>query len=158
MTVFTASDIVHRYCYRLVSWLRWNGCSVARQLSTDQRSMRCISYWQYKQPLGTTAINASRCVKCDLLSFLVPVCKNQVVTLCLFNSADFPVSVRRMKYAVGPQTVHKTTDAWEISGFGRNADEIYALLGCCEGWSGNLFTDVSGHPIGSIFYNYEDVV
>ena len=24
LTVFTASDIVHRYCCRLVSWMRWN--------------------------------------------------------------------------------------------------------------------------------------
>ena len=24
LTVFTASDIVHRYCYWLVSWMRWN--------------------------------------------------------------------------------------------------------------------------------------
>ena len=24
LTVFTASDIVHRYCCLLVSWMRWN--------------------------------------------------------------------------------------------------------------------------------------
>ena len=24
LTVFTASNIVHRYCCRLVSWVRWN--------------------------------------------------------------------------------------------------------------------------------------
>jgi len=24
LTAFTASDIVHRYCCRLVSWMKWN--------------------------------------------------------------------------------------------------------------------------------------
>jgi hypothetical protein len=29
LTVFTASDIVHRYCCWLVSWMRWNGISIS---------------------------------------------------------------------------------------------------------------------------------
>ena len=29
LTVFTASDIVHRYSCRLVSWMRWNCCSIS---------------------------------------------------------------------------------------------------------------------------------
>jgi hypothetical protein len=29
LTVFTASDINHRYCCQLVSWMRWNCCSIS---------------------------------------------------------------------------------------------------------------------------------
>jgi len=33
LTVFTASDIVHRYCCWLVSWMRWDQWCTVKQIS-----------------------------------------------------------------------------------------------------------------------------
>jgi hypothetical protein len=38
LNVFTASDIVHWYCCRLVSWMSWNGSSISSMTPAGSNS------------------------------------------------------------------------------------------------------------------------